>query len=117
MPFFKIRRPFRSWTSKTGIFQQRDYPLRKNSNFSTTGKGTSLLVPLSPWKMCPRFGAGGVLSAPQVLFPQLLHRVLKNSILTLILGGAAVHRCDKRPVFRAGFSRCGRTPNSPKEPS
>jgi hypothetical protein len=30
-------------------------------------------------------------------------RVLKNSILSLILGGAAVHRCDKRPVFGAGF--------------
>jgi hypothetical protein len=27
----------------------------------------------------------------------------ENSILSLILGGAAVHRCDKRPVFSAGF--------------
>jgi hypothetical protein len=26
-------------------------------------------------------------------------------ILTLILGGAAVHRCDNRLVFSAGFSR------------
>jgi len=68
MPFFKIRRPFRGRTSKTGIFQQRDYPPRKNSNFSTNGKGTSLLVPLSPWKMCPRFSAGGVLSAASNTF-------------------------------------------------
>jgi len=25
----------------------------------------------------------------------------------LILGGAAVYRCDKQPVFSNGFSRCG----------
>jgi hypothetical protein len=31
--------------------------------------------------------------------------LLKNSISSLILGGAAVHRCDKRTVFGAGFSR------------
>src|SRR5260370_13763489 len=30
-------------------------------------------------------------------------RVAENSILFLLLGGAAVHRCDKRPIFRAGF--------------
>jgi hypothetical protein len=29
----------------------------------------------------------------------------KNPILNLILGGAAVHRCDNRLVFSAGFSR------------
>jgi hypothetical protein len=34
-----------------------------------------------------------------------LHRLLQNSTLSLILGGAAVHRCDNRLVFSAGFSR------------
>jgi hypothetical protein len=34
-----------------------------------------------------------------------LYRVLKNSILFLLLGGAAVHRCDNRLVFSDGFSR------------
>jgi hypothetical protein len=29
--------------------------------------------------------------------------------LYLPLGGAAVHRCDKRIVLRVGFSRCGTT--------
>jgi hypothetical protein len=27
---------------------------------------------------------------------------------TLLLGGAAVHRCDKRPLFTTGFSRRGK---------
>jgi hypothetical protein len=31
---------------------------------------------------------------------QRLYRVLKNSILSLFLGGAAVHRCDQRPSFQ-----------------
>ncbi len=31
-----------------------------------------------------------------------LHVIL---ILILLLGGAAVHRCDKCPIFSAGFSR------------
>jgi hypothetical protein len=31
--------------------------------------------------------------------------VAENSILSLILGGAAVHRCDHRLVFSSGFSR------------
>jgi hypothetical protein len=31
--------------------------------------------------------------------------LLNNSILLLLSGGAAVHRCDERPIFRAGFSR------------
>jgi hypothetical protein len=37
-----------------------------------------------------------------------LYSLRKNSMLHLILGGAAVHRCDKRPVFGAGFKplRC-----------
>jgi hypothetical protein len=29
-------------------------------------------------------------------------------MLHWILGGAAVHRCDKRIVFSIGFSRCGK---------
>jgi|SRR5208282_87016 len=28
-------------------------------------------------------------------------------LLLLFLGGAAVYRCDQRPFFIAGFSRCG----------
>jgi len=34
-----------------------------------------------------------------------LYRVLKNSILFLLLGGAAVHRCDNWLAFNDGFSR------------
>jgi len=36
-----------------------------------------------------------------------LYRLLKNSMLVLLLGSAAVYRCDKRPILSAGFSRCG----------
>jgi len=32
------------------------------------------------------------------------HGLRKNSTLHLILGGAAVHRCDNRLVLNAGFS-------------
>jgi hypothetical protein len=32
-------------------------------------------------------------------------RLLKNSVATLSLGGAALQRCDKLPVFNRGFSR------------
>ncbi len=32
-------------------------------------------------------------------------RIAKNSMLSLILDGAAVHRCNDRLVFSAGFSR------------
>jgi len=34
-----------------------------------------------------------------------LHNLRKNSMRYLILGGAAVYRCDKQPVFSDGFSR------------
>jgi hypothetical protein len=34
-----------------------------------------------------------------------LYRSLKNSALTLLLGGAAVYRCDKHLGFSVGFSR------------
>jgi hypothetical protein len=34
-----------------------------------------------------------------------LYSSLKNSILLLLLGGAAVHRCDNQLVFSDGFSR------------
>lgn len=37
-----------------------------------------------------------------------LHRLREKSILRWILGGAAVHRCDKQIVFSIGFSRCGK---------
>jgi hypothetical protein len=30
---------------------------------------------------------------------------MKNATLLLLLGGAAVHRCDKSAVFNDGFSR------------
>jgi hypothetical protein len=33
----------------------------------------------------------------------------KNSMLHLILGGAALQRCDNWLVFSIGFSRCGQT--------
>src|SRR5208337_3040823 len=36
-------------------------------------------------------------------------RLRKNSVLRLILGGAAVHRCGKWLVSGVGFSRCGET--------
>jgi hypothetical protein len=32
-------------------------------------------------------------------------RLWENSVLHLILGGAALQRCDKRRVFNGGFSR------------
>jgi hypothetical protein len=35
----------------------------------------------------------------------LLNRLPKSSILSLILGGAAVHRSDHRLAFSPGFSR------------
>jgi hypothetical protein len=38
-----------------------------------------------------------------------LHGLREKSLLPLILGGAAVHRCDNRLAFNAGFSRCGLT--------
>jgi hypothetical protein len=34
-----------------------------------------------------------------------LYSLMKNLMLSLILGGAAVYRCDEAPVFSAGFSR------------
>jgi hypothetical protein len=38
-----------------------------------------------------------------------LHSLRKKSALHLILGGAAVHRCDNSPTFNGGFSRRGQT--------
>jgi len=38
-------------------------------------------------------------------FSGLASHIAKNSILSLILGGAAVHRCDRRLAIGAGFSR------------
>jgi len=40
--------------------------------------------------------------------------LLKNSILFLFLGGAAVHRCDNWLVFGDGFRGCGKTHVSEK---
>jgi hypothetical protein len=37
------------------------------------------------------------------------NRLRKNLILGLILGGAAVYRCDNPRFFISGFSRCGQT--------
>ncbi|MGA9416833.1 MAG: hypothetical protein WBV60_19255, partial [Terriglobales bacterium] len=39
----------------------------------------------------------GFSRAVSVTFSLRLYRVLKNSILFPLLGGAAVYRCDKRP--------------------
>jgi len=39
------------------------------------------------------------------LFSLRLYRLLKNSILFLLLGGAAVYRCDNWLAFNDGFSR------------
>jgi hypothetical protein len=36
-----------------------------------------------------------------------LHNLRKKSVLRLILGGAAVRRCDKPLTFISGFSRRG----------
>ncbi len=46
----------------------------------------------------------GVSAAPS----QRLDSLLKNTPLLLILGGAAVHRCDKNSFVNDGFSRRGR---------
>ena len=37
------------------------------------------------------------------------HSLQKNSLLFLLLGGAAVHRCDTCLILSAGFSRWGTT--------
>jgi len=44
-------------------------------------------------------------SAVSAALWERLNRLLKDSILSLVLGGAAGNRCDKRPIFSAGFSR------------
>jgi hypothetical protein len=36
-------------------------------------------------------------------------QLAENSILVLLLGGAAVHRCDNRLVCGAGFTGGGKT--------
>jgi len=41
--------------------------------------------------------------------PQRLNRLLKNTILILLLGGATVHRCENRFVCGAGFTGGGKT--------
>jgi hypothetical protein len=41
--------------------------------------------------------------------PQRLNSSPKNSILVLLLGGAAIHRCDNRLVCSAGFKGGGKT--------
>jgi hypothetical protein len=38
-------------------------------------------------------------------FSGLASQIAENSILSLILGGAAVRRCDRRLGIGAGFSR------------
>jgi len=47
----------------------------------------------------------GFSRAVSVAFSLRLYRPLKKSILHLILGGAAVYRCDNWLVFIDGFSR------------
>jgi hypothetical protein len=37
-----------------------------------------------------------------------LNSLPKNSIFVMLLGGAAVYRCDKRLILSAGFSRWAR---------
>jgi hypothetical protein len=41
--------------------------------------------------------------------PQRLNSLPKNSVLILLLGSAAVHRCDNRLVCSAGFTGGGKT--------
>jgi hypothetical protein len=45
----------------------------------------------------------GFIRAVSIVFSLRLYRVLKNSTSLLILGGAAVHRCDSWLVFIDGF--------------
>jgi hypothetical protein len=47
----------------------------------------------------------GFSRAVSIAFSLRLYSLLKNAPLSLLLGGAAVHRCDKSPVFNDGFSR------------
>ncbi|MGA7560981.1 MAG: hypothetical protein WCF61_12235 [Terriglobales bacterium] len=39
----------------------------------------------------------------------ILSNLREKSMLHLILGGAAVHRCDNLRISTIGFSRCGAT--------
>src|SRR5258708_10737565 len=55
----------------------------------------------------PRRKSAEELAGRAVSYHGMLYSLQKNSVLHLSLGGAAVHRCDKRPVFSAGFSRRG----------
>jgi hypothetical protein len=41
----------------------------------------------------------------------------KNSILHLILGGAALQRCDNWLIFNTGFTRCGEDGGPENTPS
>jgi hypothetical protein len=56
----------------------------------------------------PAFGFGWRSGSPLrqlAEFQYWLYRLLKNAPLLLLLGGAAVYRCDKGLVFSDGFSR------------
>ncbi|MGB0117799.1 MAG: hypothetical protein WBP73_13390 [Terriglobales bacterium] len=46
----------------------------------------------------------GFSRAVNIAFSLRLYSLLKNSLLCLLLGGAAVYRRDKRPIFSAGLS-------------
>jgi hypothetical protein len=77
--------------------------LRKNSKNARKGKGTTG-VPIAPG-----FGAMGWRSstraAKSLKIDSGFSSLRKKSVLRLILGGAAVYRCDKRLVCSIGFSR------------
>jgi hypothetical protein len=47
----------------------------------------------------------GKLGFERVLGRARLHSLRKNSLLQLLLGGAAVYRCDNWFIFIDGFSR------------
>src|SRR5258708_34893209 len=47
----------------------------------------------------PRRKSAEELAGRAVSYHGTLYSLQKNSVLHLSLGGAAVHRCDKRPVF------------------
>src|ERR1019366_6141927 len=83
------------------------YNLRKNSDQSWFGKGTSLLVPLSRWKcVCA--------SAPEVCFlrrDEFFRKLFSDAVSSLssapLLGVTAP---EGRPNLAQRFTTCGKTP-------
>src|SRR5271170_4493572 len=72
---------------------------------ATTKPGTVALSATSIWTPGPRAEVEATSFVSGYRFKQLAEKVG----FALVLGGAAVYRCDNRLVFSVGFSRCADT--------